>query len=169
MGGGRYEQVQRDRVRERGGSCGADTLGGIRSKICRLGTLGWFELTLGCCTLAPLPAWWQDPPACCPLRGVYCAGGRGGGGREAPPCQGPHRTYLRRGQCRCDHRCHHCWAFASHQLSQSRRRGGPWTSILPTSCCCATAAVAAAAAAAAAVGRCMHWRPLLLSLSLSQH
>ncbi len=39
-GGGRYERVQRDRVRERGGSCSADTLGGIRSKICWLGTLG---------------------------------------------------------------------------------------------------------------------------------
>jgi hypothetical protein len=31
-GGGRYERVQRDKVRERGGSCGADILGGIRSK-----------------------------------------------------------------------------------------------------------------------------------------
>ncbi len=40
MGGGRYEWVQRDRVRERGESHGTDTLGGIRSEICRLGTLG---------------------------------------------------------------------------------------------------------------------------------
>ncbi len=40
MGGGRYERVRRERVRERGESCGADTLGGIRSKICWLGTLG---------------------------------------------------------------------------------------------------------------------------------
>ncbi len=39
-GGGRYERVPRDRVRERGESCGAYTLGGIRSKICQLGTLG---------------------------------------------------------------------------------------------------------------------------------
>jgi hypothetical protein len=38
-GGGGYERVQRDRVREGGQSCGADTLGGIRSKICWLGTL----------------------------------------------------------------------------------------------------------------------------------
>jgi hypothetical protein len=40
MGEGRYKWVQRDRVRERGESRGADTLGGIRSNICRLGTLG---------------------------------------------------------------------------------------------------------------------------------
>ncbi len=39
-GGGRYKRVRRDRVRERGESCGADTLGGIRSKICPVGTLG---------------------------------------------------------------------------------------------------------------------------------
>ncbi len=39
-GGGMYERVRRDRVRERGESRSADTLGGIRSKICRLGTLG---------------------------------------------------------------------------------------------------------------------------------
>ncbi len=38
--GGGYEQVRRDRVRERGESCGADTLGEIRSKICWLRTLG---------------------------------------------------------------------------------------------------------------------------------
>ncbi len=36
--GGEVRTVRRDRVRERGESRGADTLGGIRSKICRLGT-----------------------------------------------------------------------------------------------------------------------------------
>ena len=40
MRGGEVRTVRRDRVRERGESRGADTLGGIRSKICRLGTLG---------------------------------------------------------------------------------------------------------------------------------
>ncbi len=39
-GGGRYKWVRRDRVRERGKSCSADSLGGIRSKICWLGTFG---------------------------------------------------------------------------------------------------------------------------------
>jgi hypothetical protein len=39
-GGGGYKWVRRKRVRERGESRGTDTLGGIRSKICRLGTLG---------------------------------------------------------------------------------------------------------------------------------
>ncbi len=40
MRGGEVQTVRRDRVRERGESRGADTLGGIRSKICWLGTLG---------------------------------------------------------------------------------------------------------------------------------
>jgi hypothetical protein len=40
MRGGEVRTVRRDRVRERGENRGADTLGGIRSKICRLGTLG---------------------------------------------------------------------------------------------------------------------------------
>jgi hypothetical protein len=38
--GGGHKRVWRERVRERGESHGMDTLGGIRSKICRLGTLG---------------------------------------------------------------------------------------------------------------------------------
>jgi hypothetical protein len=40
MRGGEVRTVRRDRVRERRESRGADTLGGIRSKICRLGALG---------------------------------------------------------------------------------------------------------------------------------
>ena len=40
MRGGEVRTVRRDRVRERGESHSADTLGGIRSKICQLGTLG---------------------------------------------------------------------------------------------------------------------------------
>jgi hypothetical protein len=102
-------------------------------------------------------------------------GGRGGGGGEVPPCRGPRRTRLRPGQCRHNHYCRRCRAFASHQRSQSRRRGRPWTSILLTYCRCPAAAVAAAAAAAgaaaaaAAVGRWrLRWHPPLLSLSLSR-
>jgi hypothetical protein len=105
------------------------------------------KLTLGCRASAPRHTWWQDTPEHRPPEESIARGERGGGGREALPHCGPHGTHLWQGRCCHDRRCRHCQAFASRQCSQRRRRGCPWTLMLPTSCRCAAAAVAAAAAA----------------------
>jgi hypothetical protein len=86
MGGGRYERVRRDRVRERGESCGADTLGGIGSKICRLGTLGLFDTHPWLPRFGPTPCLAAGPPSAPPPRRSLSREGEGGeeGGKCHP-------------------------------------------------------------------------------------
>ncbi len=103
----------------------------------------------------------RTPRCAAPPEESIAWGGRGGGEGKALPRRGPRRTCLRRGQCRRDHCCRHCRAFASRQRSQRRHRGRPWMLILPTSCHCAAAAAAAAGAAAGVsicvgICRCCH-------------
>jgi hypothetical protein len=78
--------VQRDRVRERGESRSADTLGGIRSKICRLGTLGWFDTHPWSPGFSPTPRLAAGPPGAPPPRRSLLRGGEGGeeGGKRRP-------------------------------------------------------------------------------------
>jgi hypothetical protein len=83
---GEVRTVRRDRVRERGESRGADTLGGIRSIICWLGTLGLFDTHPWSPRFSPAPRLVAGLPGEPPPRRSLSRGGEGGeeGGKRRP-------------------------------------------------------------------------------------